>query len=68
MSPGAAYRFDLTGDEFDPAPVLRALVADLRRGVGTGAMAAGFHVAVAHLVGDVGRASSGRARASTWSP
>jgi hydrogenase maturation protein HypF len=47
------YRFDLTGAEFDPSPVLRALVADLRRGVGTGAMAAGFHAAVAHVVGDL---------------
>jgi hydrogenase maturation protein HypF len=47
------YRFDLTKGEFDPSPVLRALVADLRRGVGTGAMAAGFHAAVAHVVGDV---------------
>ena len=47
------YRFDLTRGEFDPSPVLRALVADLRRGVDTGAMAAGFHAAVARVVGDV---------------
>ena len=28
--PAPAYRFDLTGTELDPSPVLRALVADLR--------------------------------------
>ena len=39
--------------QLDPSPVLRALVADLRAGVGTGAMAAGFHAAVARLIGDV---------------
>jgi hydrogenase maturation protein HypF len=47
------YRFGLGGDELDPSPVLRALVADLRGGADTGAMAAGFHVAVAHLIGAV---------------
>ena len=53
VSPARPYRFDLTGDELDPSPVLRALVADLRRGANTGAMAAGFHAAVAHVIGDV---------------
>ena len=47
------YRFDLRGDELDPSPVLRALVADRRAGVDTCAMAAGFHAAVARLIGDV---------------
>ena len=47
------YRFDLRGDELDPSPVLRALVADRRAGVDTGAIAAGFHAAVARLIGDV---------------
>jgi len=51
--PALPYRFDLAGTELDPAPVLRALVADLRRGRGTGAMAAGFHAAVARVIGDV---------------
>ncbi len=50
--PTPPYRFDLTGTELDPSPVLRELVADLRRGAGTGAMAAGFHGAVAHVIGD----------------
>ncbi len=53
VGPPRPYRFDLRGDELDPSPVLRALVADLRAGVGTGAMAAGFHAAVARLIGDV---------------
>jgi hydrogenase maturation protein HypF len=51
--PAQRYRFGLTESELDASPVLRALVADLRRGVGTGAMAAGFHAAVADVVGEV---------------
>ncbi len=58
--PARPYRFDLAGDEFDPSPVLRALVTDLRRGASPGAMAAGFHEAVARVIGDV--ASRQRAR------
>ena len=50
--PDLPYRFDLTGTELDPSPVLRALVGDLRRGADTGAMAAGFHAAVACMIGD----------------
>ena len=37
----------------EPASVLRALVDDLRQGVPVGAMAAGFHVAVAELVASI---------------
>jgi hydrogenase maturation protein HypF len=54
------YRFGLTGRELQPAPVLRAIVADQRAGLATGAMAAGFHAAVARAVGDA--ATSVRAR------
>jgi hydrogenase maturation protein HypF len=54
------YRFGLTGPELQPAPVLRAIVADRRAGLATGALAAGFHVAVARAVGDA--ATSVRAR------
>ena len=50
--PSRPYCFALHGDELDPSPVLRALVSDLRSGVGTGAMAAGFHAAVARVVAD----------------
>ena len=50
--PPRPYRFDLHGDELDPSPVLRALVADLRAGVDPAVMAAGFHAAVARLIGD----------------
>ncbi len=46
------YRFDLTDAEMDPSPALRAMVADLRHGAGSGAMAAGFHGAVARVIGD----------------
>ena len=51
------YRFavnpvDVGADEIDAAPVLRAIVDDLRRGVDIGAIALGFHAAVATLVAD----------------
>ncbi len=51
--PTRSYRFELDDDQVDPSPVLRGLADDLRRGGATGAMAAGFHVAVARLVADV---------------
>jgi hydrogenase maturation protein HypF len=47
------YRFGWAGDEVDASPVLEAIVADLRRDVPIGPIAAGFHVAVARLVADV---------------
>jgi hydrogenase maturation protein HypF len=45
------YRFAMEGLELQPAPVLRAIVADRRAGLDSGVMAAGFHVAVARAVG-----------------
>jgi len=47
-----SYRFAASGDEIDAAPVLRAIVDDMRRGCATGPMAAGFHMAVAELIAD----------------
>ena len=47
-----AYRFATPGDEIDPAPVLRAIVTDLGSGCLPGAIAAGFHLAVAGLIGE----------------
>ncbi len=38
-----AYELALTGDELDPAPLFRALVADLRAGQPAGVIAARFH-------------------------
>jgi hydrogenase maturation protein HypF len=52
-TPPPVYRFEVRDCVFDPGPVLRALVADLRRGVDRAAMAAGFHAAVARVVGQV---------------
>jgi hydrogenase maturation protein HypF len=49
------YRFDITPDDFDPAPVLRAMIADARRGIAVADMAAGFHRAVAALVAEQAR-------------
>ncbi len=46
------YSFSIEDDEIDPAPVLRAIVDDLREQLPIGAIAAGFHVAVARLVAD----------------
>ncbi|HEY1732868.1 MAG TPA: hypothetical protein VGG23_00375, partial [Acidimicrobiales bacterium] len=46
-----AYRFATSGSAIDPGPVLRAIVADVVSGRPPGAIAAGFHLAVARLVG-----------------
>ncbi|MFD8227254.1 carbamoyltransferase HypF [Streptomyces massasporeus] len=54
----SAYAF---ADGFDPAPVLSALVADLRRGTPAAVLAARFHRAVARAVADICR----RARRDT---
>lgn len=48
------YRFALLGDAIDPAPALRAIVADVRSGRGAAEIAAGFHLAVARMIADVG--------------
>jgi hydrogenase maturation protein HypF len=47
------YRFGLDGEHIDVAPVLRGLIEDVRGRRDTGAMAAGFHEAVARMMGDV---------------
>ncbi len=47
------YRFIRIGDQIDPGPVLRAIVADLNHGIPSGPVAAGFHVAVAGLMGEL---------------
>jgi hydrogenase maturation protein HypF len=46
-------RFVVTQSDFDPGPVLRSLVAGVRDGLPAGRLAAGFHLAVAHLIGEV---------------
>ncbi len=45
-----AYAFLLREHEIDPAPVIEAIVADLRSGVTVGRIAARFHRAVAKMV------------------
>jgi hydrogenase maturation protein HypF len=47
------YRFPSAEMEIDATPVLRAIVADLRNGSPVGAIAAGFHVAVARLIAEM---------------
>jgi hydrogenase maturation protein HypF len=46
------YRFTSAGDEIDAAPVLQAIVDDMRRGCAPGPIAASFHQAVAELIAD----------------
>jgi hydrogenase maturation protein HypF len=45
-----AYQFDVQEVTFDAAPVIRAIVADLRAGVGAPVIAARFHNAVSELI------------------
>ncbi|MDQ2636570.1 MAG: carbamoyltransferase HypF, partial [Actinomycetota bacterium] len=45
-----AYAFALHDDVIDPAPVLRAVIADRRVGVATGTIGARFHRAVAEVI------------------
>ena len=45
-----AYTFSLGEHEIDPAPVIEAIVADLRSGATVGRIAARFHRAVAEMV------------------
>jgi hydrogenase maturation protein HypF len=49
---GESYSFGL-GEEIDPAPVIRAVVADVRAGVPVGVIAAKFHNGLAVMVRDV---------------
>jgi len=46
------YRFHLDQDQIDVAPLLRAVVDDVRNDCPVGPMAAGFHVAVARLIAE----------------
>jgi hydrogenase maturation protein HypF len=46
------YEFDIAEDELDQSPVLRGIVSDLSAGFPVGAIAAGFHLSVARLIGD----------------
>ena len=50
VSPSPAYHFALDGDRFAAAPVIQAIVADLRQGVSPTLISARFHHAVADLV------------------
>jgi hydrogenase maturation protein HypF len=47
------YSFALSEDEIDPAPVIRAIVTDVRAGLPVGRIAARFHNGVAIMVGHV---------------
>jgi hydrogenase maturation protein HypF len=46
------YRFDVVDGLIDPSPVLRAIIDDQRSGHASGALSAGFHLAVARLIGE----------------
>jgi hydrogenase maturation protein HypF len=47
------YRFGVHGTDIDPAPVFRDMIADLRQGIGVADIGAGFHRAVARLIGQL---------------
>ena len=47
------HRFDRQEGVVDPGGLMRAVIEDLRAGVPVGPIAAGFHVAVAQLVGEL---------------
>jgi hydrogenase maturation protein HypF len=47
------YRFQVAGDKVDPGPLLGAMVDDIHRGSAPGAVAAGFHTAVATLIAEM---------------
>jgi hydrogenase maturation protein HypF len=47
------YHFTILDDQIEAAPVWRALIDDLRQGHQPGPMAAGFHLAVARLIGEM---------------
>lgn len=49
----AGYNFDFDGSQFDAAPVVQAVAADVMAGVPTALIAAKFHQAVAHLIEQV---------------
>jgi hydrogenase maturation protein HypF len=49
----ADYQFAIVGEEIDAAPVLRAMVEDLRGARPVGAIAVGFHQAVARVIIEV---------------
>lgn len=46
----AGYAFEVAGDQFDAAPVIRAVAADVLAGLPIPAIAAKFHYAVAELM------------------
>lgn len=46
------YRFETVQDEIDTSALVRAMVDDLRHGCAPGAVAAGFHLAVARLIAE----------------
>ncbi len=58
---GPGYAFGVGESEFDPAPVLAAVVADIRAGTEKAVIAARFHLAVVELIA----ALADRARART---
>jgi hydrogenase maturation protein HypF len=59
------WRFEPTAGAYDPAPVLAGIVDALKTGVPCGAVAAGFHLAVADMVSQAAIASADRSGCTT---
>jgi hydrogenase maturation protein HypF len=53
LSGAPRYRLDLVDGVIDPAPMLRSVIAHRREGCPSGSIAAGFHLAVARLIGEI---------------
>jgi hydrogenase maturation protein HypF len=52
LSGAPGYQLEVVDGVVDPAPMLRAIIAHRREGRLVGSMAAGFHLAVARLIGE----------------
>jgi hydrogenase maturation protein HypF len=52
IGPVPHYTFETIEDEIDSSALLRAIVEDIRKGCAPGAVAAGFHEAVARLIAE----------------
>ncbi len=62
------YDFNVAGNELDAGPVIAAIATDVCAGRERGAIAAGFHLAVATMVADTATALGGRDRLGAGGP
>ncbi|MGH9125860.1 MAG: carbamoyltransferase HypF [Acidimicrobiales bacterium] len=68
LAEACRYRFTRSGPVIESGPLLAAIVADLRAGIPVGPIAAGFHLAVARLVGELATEIAGPSGAEGATP